>query len=137
MNLYDSIGTNMTFQTLKGKKIIKVELIKDENDDRTEIHFYTKSKVYRLYHEQSCCEHVIIEDINGDLTKLVNETILFAEESSNSNNNEEEYSYDSATWTFYKIGIRNEWIDIRWLGQSNGYYSECVNFTEYDLKEMY
>jgi len=77
-------------------------------------------------HDQDCCESVDINDIVGDLQDLVGEPLLLAEEVTNADGPEPEYA-DSYTWTFYKFATRKGYVDVRWLGESNGYYSERVN----------
>lgn len=127
---------------LVGKTLTKIE------NNEYELIFYCESgETYKLYHSQCCCENVSIEDISGDLSDLIGCQILLSEEVSNddfvksfenrfSNINEYGYKVDadgnfepeSYTWTFYKFATHKGYVDVRWYGTSNGYYSEGVNF---------
>lgn len=78
-------------------------------------------------HSQDCCETVYINDIVGDLNDLVGEPLLRAEESTNVDLPAPSKYADSYTWTFYKFATRKGYVDVRWLGESNGYYSESVD----------
>ena len=120
----------LNIDTFKGKIFDEINVSRDEN----EIIFKEKSgKIYKMFHEQDCCESVIIEDICGDLKSLLNTPILYAEESSKRGDDEDS---DSSTWTFYKLATVNGWVDIRWFGSSNGYYSESVSIYEYEPEEL-
>lgn len=95
--------------------------------------------VFEFYHDQNCCESVLVEDICGDLRSLVGDPILLAEEVTGETPEgwtPSEYC-DSYTWTFYKLATRKGYVDIRWLGTSNGYYSEsvCLRFIPAANKE--
>lgn len=109
---------------LLNKIIFKIE--KTHN----RIEFYcSDGHIYSMYHDQDCCESVSIDDINGDLDDLIGTPILLADESSKSNVNLDgtPIEYDSCTWTFYRLGTIKGYVDIRWYGSSNGYYSEAVS----------
>ena len=108
------------FEDLKGKVLTDVKQVDDDK-----IYFTcTDGTKYKMYHSQDCCESVRIEDINGELSELIGQEILLAEERSN----QESTDWGSETWTFYTIRTQKTSIDIRWLGESNGYYSESVQF---------
>jgi hypothetical protein len=131
-------------------ELVGLTLSSVENVNNDEIHFQVADgPKYVMYHEQNCCEGVSVEDICGDLADLVGSPILMAEETSQSGESDRGYSGDevkttvtgwpdyievpdyvgeSFTWTFYKIATIKGSVTIRWLGSSNGYYSESVNF---------
>jgi hypothetical protein len=88
--------------------------------------FENATERFVFFHQQDCCESVDINDIVGDLQDLVGEPLLMAEEVSGYIGPEPEY-HDSYTYTFYKFATRRGYVDVRWLGESNGYYSEGVS----------
>jgi len=101
--------------------------------DGSEMVFANATETFRFYHYQDCCESVYIESIVGELSDLVDEPLLIAEEVSGEIPKAKEDEYiDSRTWTFYKFATRKGYVDVRWLGESNGYYSESVDL-EYEL----
>lgn len=111
-----------------GKTMASVENI----DNETLRFIATDGAVYRLYHSQDCCESVAIEDITGSLDDLVGVPLLMADCVDNDPPPlaEGEYAPESYTWTFYKFGTLKGYVDVRWLGTSNGYYSESVSFVQ-------
>lgn len=123
-------GNNMSysdikFSDLKGKVLVDVKA----SDDN--ITFVTlEGESFDMYHDQDCCEHVRIESVVGDWKDLLGHPLLMAEDASNRDNptDYEQESAESYTWTFYKLATIKGYVDIRWLGESNGYYSESVSF---------
>lgn len=81
---------------------------------------------WRFYHSQDCCETVEVEDVCGDISDLIGETLVEAEVSSNQAGT----LYGSETWTFYKFGTRLGYVTIRWSGESSGFYSEEVDISK-------
>lgn len=115
------------FSELLGKTITKF----DVSDDEIFIECSDGSN-YDMYHSQACCESVYIESVVGDVNDLIGTPILLAEESSSDENPEGvEIEYqDCFEWTFYKLATIKGYVDIRWYGSSNGYYSTSVSFVK-------
>lgn len=113
------------FEDLIGKVLVSVENKGDEM-----VFTLDNGEAYKLYHDQDCGESVSVEDVIGDLNDLVGSPILMAEEVSQSENPEgvTKKNQDSFTWTFYKLATIKGYVTIRWYGESNGYYSESVDW---------
>jgi hypothetical protein len=109
-------------------EIIGKTLTKIDDSSSYELKFYTAdNKIYRMYHEQDCCESVYIEDICGDLNDLIGTPIIIAEKVTEDGDAKDKWD-ESWTWTFYKFATNKGYVTIRWYGTSNGYYSESVYF---------
>jgi hypothetical protein len=119
---------------LLGKTLVGI----DREDDHELIFKTSEGETFRMYHEQDCCEIVYLQDIEGDLEDLVGSEILLAEEVSGNTpaGFKFEADYDSCTWTFYKFATNKGHVTLRWLGQSNGYYSESVTFEKVKKKTI-
>lgn len=105
-----------------GKTLQNVEVHDDE------IYFDTEDgERYLMYHAQDCCETVYVEDVIGDVEDLIGSPLTMAEEVSERG----ESRFGTSTWTFYKLATNKGYVTFRWLGESNGYYSESV-----DIKKL-
>lgn len=95
----------------------------------------TSHFVFTFHHEQDCCESVALEDFDCDFETNKSllmvtdrpEVITAYEESSNKRSDDPDDWDESKTWTFYRINTTKGSIVMRWLGKSNGYYSEQVD----------
>ena len=134
------------FSELKGKTFVSVTRTKEESRydtctpwDRITL-ISTTGERYIMEHIPECCEEVYIESIVGDLDDLVGSEILLAEKVQQREEDGAQalVPYDvtrdnqTFTWTFYKLATLKGYVDIRWYGESNGYYSEDVSLRRYD-----
>ena len=116
-------------EDMQGKHIVSIEGMEKGSDEVT----FTchDGEKFRMYHRQDCCENVRIEDVCGDPNDLIHATLFVSYEESNADPHdagEVEYMDESHTWTFYVFGTEKGRVTLRWLGESNGYYSESVDF---------
>lgn len=115
------------FNTLLGLVLTSVHVGKENILFKT-----VDGRQFEMLHCQECCEQVQVEDVVGDINDLIGVPITMAEEvTGETPADQEDRLYDeSYTWTFYKLATVKGYVDIRWLGESNGYYSEKVSFRE-------
>lgn len=102
--------------------------ISGATENSEEVLLFAGKRKFRMHHCQDCCESVSLNEVIGDVNDLVGTPILLAEEVSESGSNSK-YG-DTFTWTFYKLSTIKGSVTLRWLGSSNGYYSEAVDFEE-------
>ena len=131
MGEYGAVDTVNVLEDFIGKTFEKVEVI---NTDE-ELHFILPNGTkYIFYHVQDCCESVLIEDICGELSDLVGSPITMAEEVVHERM-EQDPCGDGCTYTFYKFATEKGYVTVRWFGESNGYYSEDVDFRVEESEE--
>ena len=118
----------ITTLPIVGKTVVAIDGCVS-GSDRIELKTSDGEK-FIMYHNQDCCESVTIEDVVGDVQDLIGSPILKADEIvSNDNPPDVQKDYqDSFTWTFYNLATIKGYVTIRWYGESNGYYSESVEF---------
>ena len=111
---------------LIGLVIDRIEGLEKQSD---EVRIYTKcGRAFKFYHIENCCESVYLCDFEVD--EIIGAEIIAADELTNSESMQPDTSTESWQWTFYRINTTNGELWMRWLGESNGYYSEDVDFAE-------
>lgn len=127
-SLYDK---QVPFESLVGKTLTAIEGMKDDSENIT--FKCDDGSEFVMYHSQSCCESVSVESVVGDVDDLIGAPLRIAEESTSDQTPfgfKHEYEPESQTWTFYKLATIKGYVDLRWFGSSNGYYSESVSFAK-------
>ena len=112
----------VAFDVLEGQTITEIE-----NKDDAELIFTTaEGNQYLMYHQQDCCEDVWLDDSDG-LDDIIGQVVRRATESSQ-DIEDIDHNYGTGTWTFYSIITDKSIANLVWRGESNGYYSESVDF---------
>jgi len=119
-------ANRVEFGELVGKVLVGLDRLEDIYGDVL-VFKTSDGDEYMQTHDQDCCEHVRIEDICGELSDLIGQPILLAEEVA-SKDEDAENRETLARWTFYKLATNRGAVTIRWYGESNGYYSVDVDF---------
>ena len=125
-----------------GQEIINIYCIhKNCSSSETDsINFVTKKGEYSLTHNQECCESVWLESVDGNLNDAIGDTVISFELETNVVKPEpvDEYCYvaEYGMWSFYKLTTSKNMFTIRFMGESNGYYSVCVEFYRINENEQ-
>lgn len=109
------------FSDLVGQTLLHVEAAAGNDVARFVL---SDGRAFKMLHHQDCCEGVELVDICGDIADLVDAVVLDAREETS---DDQSGKYESATWTFYILQTDKGAVTLRWLGTSNGYYSEGVS----------
>ena len=115
---------NDFFKTLANKKIVDVRGLTRGSDYISIL--FADGDAIKFYHSQDCCESVEVDDVYGCEDDLI-DAILYDIELVQSNDNPKDKYDESYTWSFYKFRTSKGYVDVRWYGCSNGYYSETVD----------
>ena len=123
----ESIGRRyVEFSDLVGEVLDAVDIDREEN----QILLTTRSgRKFLVYHEQDCCETVAISGQDGSFDKLIGKPIVEARGFA-VDTGESESDYDSQTTTTLVFRVDDQTVISRWVGDSNGYYSESVDIAE-------
>lgn len=114
------------FSELLGRVLVEIL-----NKDQQVLTFrFSEGPDWVMYHRQSCCEWIRLEECIGEPEWICGSPLTMAEKVSQKGP-EGEYG-NTSTWTFYKFATVKGYVTLRWLGTSNGCYSEDVDFEERD-----
>ena len=106
-------------EQLQGMTITAV--VYDEQNESLLVHLNTH--VLEMIHHQDCCETVYLADVVGSFEDLIGYPLLEVSESIVSIPTE----YESATASYYNFKTVKASVQLRWVGESNGYYSETID----------
>ena len=107
------------FEQIQGMTITAV-VYKEVNESLL-IHLNTH--VLEMIHHQDCCETVYLADVVGSFEDLIGYPLLEVSESI-VDIATEDYS---STASYYNFKTVKASVQLRWIGESNGYYSETVD----------
>ena len=91
-----------------------------ETSESLLIHLNTH--VLEMIHHQDCCEIVYLADVVGSFEDLIGYPLLEVSESI-VDIESEDYS---STASYYNFRTVKASVQLRWVGESNGFYSEIV-----------
>jgi len=121
-------GTPRKIEDIVGKTPVEIHVVDSGYKDNEIVFLFDDGTACKFTHGHVCCEYVRIEDVNGDWEDLIGTPLLVAEERVSYDQTQLDKYDKSYTWTFYTFRSIKGSVDVRWHGESNGYYSEEVDF---------
>ena len=116
--------SRVKFDVLVGEVLDAVDIDREKD----QILLTTRSgRQFLIYHEQKCCETVEISGQDGSFDKLIGKPIVEARDNAVDTSEE---AADSQTTTTLVFRVDDQTVISRWIGDSNGYYSESVDIAE-------
>ena len=119
-------GMRVEPASLVGEVLTHVDI-----DDKLGVIMLTteSGRVVKVFHDQDCCEHVYIDGFDGDMQSLVGKVLIEVEQKEFDKGDPPPNEY-SESWTRTELRFRVDDATVisRWIGTSNGYYSEDVDF---------
>lgn len=116
----EQYASTSKFEQIQGMTITAV--VYKEVSESLLIHLNTH--VLEMIHHQECCETVYLADVVGSFEDLIGYPLL---EVSESFVDIESEGYESSTASYYNFRTVKASVQLRWIGESNGYYSETVD----------
>ena len=121
------------FIDLEGKTLTKIEGLRVGS---YEVIFHcSDGSVYKMYPDDDSFLYgnaidISIDDICGDVNCLIGNKIVRAEVRRSEKRGKKTGYMDSdpEVWTFYTLATVKGYVDIKWYGTHNGYYSAEVSF---------
>lgn len=118
-------GKDVQPESLIGEVLTSIDIDEKEN----QILLTTASgRQVMICHDQDCCESVEICGTDGDWKTLIGKPIQSV--TADEVNCDHEEDADSRTRTSLIFRVDGATVISRWVGDSNGYYSECVDFKD-------
>ena len=103
----------------------------DIDPDKNEILLTTESgRQFLFYHCQDCCESVEIEGTDGEWRELIGKPLVEVTQCEIDRGDPPPECPDSWTRTALTFKVDGATVISRWIGESNGYYSESVDLCE-------
>jgi hypothetical protein len=116
---------HVEFSALVGEVLDAVDIDREKD----QILLTTRSgRNFLVYHKQDCCETVAISGQDGSFDKLIGKPIVEARDITVDTS--EEAAGSSQTTTILVFRVDDQTVISRWIGDSNGYYSESVDIAE-------
>jgi hypothetical protein len=103
----------------------------DVDPDGYQILLTTESgRKIKIYHDQNCCESVQIIGTDGEWRSVIGKPLVLVEHNEHQGDGPPYDDAESWTYTDLVFRVNDATVISKWVGESNGYYSESVDLCE-------